>query len=290
MLVLFSGCAYGPRQDRSRFTSARLLDNGNVLFSFQELVYRPASGIAAFPDGGIPKYEKDNNAVGIFDPRTGDCRLLMREKNSTWEHGQGLLFVMLACGKTALVSQFGQVRGKSTYSGRHWLVNVDSGKKQGLSLKEDFAALGREVGPIYLVSENGTLVFVNTLLEEPPVKGKARRDRDVPQIWVRRPDGKLVKVADGTHYECFADDSVIYWVFETRQFMAYRVSDGTTRRLDGYKTPAFQDITKGISVSSDGSRLELGRKEGDTWRYEPLPVTPVQVMRKMILLRNPLKH
>ena len=98
---------------------------------------------------------------------------------------------------------------------------------------------------------------------------------------MRRPDGKLLKVVDESHYETFLDDSVVYWVLQSRQFMAYRVSDGTTRSLSGYKPAAVREVTSGVLVSPDGSRLEMGRKDGDSWRYEPLVLTPAQVMKNM---------
>ena len=282
LLVLLSGCLYGSRTDRSCFISANLLDDGRVLFSFQELVYCPAQGLAAFPDGGIPKYKKDNNALFIFDPASGALRLLMREKNHRWEHGQGSLFVMKSCGNVALVSQGGQVRGKPSSSIRHWLVDVGNGRTQELELKENFAREGRDVGAIYLVSSDGTLVFVNNPLVQEDGRSSKRRDEGPSQIWVRRPDGKIVKAGDGPHYEGYVDGSVIYWVEGTRQFIGYRVNDNTRRTLHGYRTPlGLPDVTRGVSVSSGGSGMELGNKVGDSWKYEPLPVTSAQVLKKM---------
>ena len=64
-----------------------------------------------------------------------------------------------------------------------------------LDLKSDLAALGRDTGQIYLVDEEGTLVFVTLSLEEAKDSRAYRSNKLVPEIWVRTPVGEFVKAA-----------------------------------------------------------------------------------------------
>ena len=48
---------YGPPFDDRQFESAVLHPDGQrCLYAFDDVVYRPAAGLRAFPDGGIPPY------------------------------------------------------------------------------------------------------------------------------------------------------------------------------------------------------------------------------------------
>ena len=106
---VFPGC-HGPAQDHSRFESAVLLREHTVLFSFKHLVYRPAEGIAAFPDGGMPKYGPGRESPGTYHIPSGVLRILRREPNRRWADGQGTYGIQRSRGGVALVTQGGQLR------------------------------------------------------------------------------------------------------------------------------------------------------------------------------------
>lgn len=101
--------------------------------------------------------------------------------------------------------------------------------------------------------------------------GSPKRDESiVPEIWARTPKGDYLKVAATSHYEKVLDGEVIYWMPDTRDFMAYSLKKRSGRKLPGYKVPPYQDTTRGVSLSNDRKGLELGEKVNGQWRYTPI--------------------
>lgn len=274
-IVMLVACnaGYGPLQDRSQFVSVRLADDGRtVLFSYHRFLYRPAAGIRAFPDGGIPKYETDVNFLGALDRPTGKVRILRREKNTDWQPGSGNFTVHSMNGPRALVSQGGQLRGPFALGVRFQLVDLDRGSIEDLDLKADLARHDRDTGQIYLADPDGTLVFITLSLAEAAASGPPRSPEPVPEIWVRTPRGDYMKAASNSHYERMIGGEVIYWEPSTRDFMAFSPRTKKTRKAPEYKIPPYQDVSVGVILASDRKSLEYGVKTGDQWRYEPLPV------------------
>jgi hypothetical protein len=276
VLVVAGGCSlYGPPVDRSRFVTAKLLPDGQILFTYHKIIYRIAQGVAAFPDGGIPKYVKDISFIGVYDIRSGSHRILKREKNTIWEPGQGPFYIVATKGAMALVSQGGQLRGRSRLDVRHWLCNAASGDVREIDITGELAVRDRDVGEIYLVDDEGTLVFLNNPLDHAREgRNDPRADDAWPEIWVRTPEGEFLKVAETWHYQEFRDGNVIYWLPDTRRFYAFNVKSRTTTELLRYDVPALHDVTEGAGISAQGDRIELGRRLVDKWAYEPLPFVP----------------
>jgi hypothetical protein len=274
-LTVAAGCSYGPPVDRSRFVAAHLLPGQRVLFTYHKFIYRPATGFAAFPDGGIPKYVTDVSYVGTYEIAGGRHRILRKEKNTIWEPGQGTFFIVAVKGSMALLSEGGQLRGKSAYGVRRWLCDTASGDMSEIDLAGELARRNRDVGEIYLVDDKGTLLFINDRLDDAR-KGRRnpRADDARPEIWVRTAGGTFLKVAESWHYEGFEDGRVVYWMPDDRTFYAFNVATRTTGPLPGYKVRSSPRITEGAGISAKGDRLELGHKTGDKWVYSPLPFEP----------------
>ena len=272
-LFLLTSChlGYGPLQDRSKFVSARLADDQRtLLFSFHHFAYRAATGWRAFPDGGIPNYATDISLLGTYDLPTRKLTVLRREKNSQWQPGSGLLTIHSMNGTKALISQGGQLRGPFAHGVKYVLLDFKLRDSRDLDLKSDLATLGRDTGQIYLVDEEGTLVFVTLSLEEAKDSRAYRSNKLVPEIWVRTPVGEFVKAAVSAHYECTRNGEVIYWVPSTRDFMAFSIPYRTTRKVAEFKVTGYQDVTKGVILSSDQKGLEFGVKVNGQWKYEPV--------------------
>ena len=270
-LFLLTSChlGYGPLQDHSKFVSARLgHDQRTVLFSFHRFAYRPATGWRAFPDGGIPYYATDISLLGTYDLQTRKLKVLRREKNSQWQPGSGLFTIHSMNEYKALISQGGQLRGPFALGVKYLLLDFKLGDSRDLDLKSDLAGLGRDTGQIYLVDGDGTLVFVTLSLEQAKDSSSNRRNRFIPEIWVRTTDGKFMKAAVSAHYECTRNGEVIYWEPSTRDFMAFSISNRTTRKAAEFKVAGFEDVTKGVILSSDGKGLEFGTKLNGQWKYE----------------------
>lgn len=267
--LLFTACGlgYGPREDHSQFTSAKLADDGNsILFTFHRFEYRRATGMRAFPDGGIPKYLTDEHVVGVYDRAAGKVRILKDEKNKRWQPGSGTYTIHSTRGSKILVAQGGQLRG-AVYANdiRYLLADFVTGAVFDLDLKEDLALYGRDPGPIYLVDNAGTLLF-----ETQSLGGAADT---VPELWVRLTTGDYVKVATTEHYETTRNGEVIYWVLDTRSFMAFSLATRTTRPAPEYKPAGFHDVTVGVILSSDRTYVEYGTKTNDVWTYTATGLT-----------------
>ena len=263
--------SYGPPQDHSRFESAALMADRTVLFSFSHYVYRPAEGITAFPDGGIPRYLKDENVLATYQIASGDVRVLRRERNKHWTDGQGRFGIQRSQGSVALVTQGGQLRGDlSKNEFRHWLVDVSTGASQPVEWQNALAERGRATTQMHLVDGRGTLLF-----ETVPLGADARKSREEDAwLWIRTPGGAFVQVAQTSHYERMAGDDLVYWTPRTRLFSAFNIVTQMTRDLPGYRVPAPQDVHEGVSIETGGQRLLHGHKASAGWEYVPLPLEP----------------
>jgi hypothetical protein len=127
--LLLSACnlGYGAPIDRATFGSAELHPDGaRCVFALHDVVYRPAEGLRAFPDGGIPRYDVDRHKLGVVDVGSGDVTLLVDEKNRDWLPGQGGFHVAGLGGRFALIGQGGQ---REDYEPDHrwWRLDLASG-------------------------------------------------------------------------------------------------------------------------------------------------------------------
>jgi len=255
---------YGPSEDRSRFVSARVTDDGAaVLITAKRLVYRPAAGWRAFPDGGIPRYITDENMVGVFHIDTRKTSVLHREKNTFWQDGQGEYGIYAMKGAKAVINQGGQKRSDYLPDARRFMLDIDNGDMEELSVKEDLAGRGRELGYFYMLGGDGTLLFVT------PATGKPVNPNDFTgnELWLRLPDVRYAKVASEADYMGFEAGEVIYWTLGDRTIWAYDVSGGGRRRLEKYIPVSDPGKLLDSRISSDGRSVGLWVKDGDGWRF-----------------------
>ena len=272
-LLLLTACnaGYGPLQDHSAFVNAKLAeDQRTVVFSAHHYRYRPASGWRAFPDGGIPDYVTDSNVLGTFDLQTQEVNIIRSEKNSEWQPGSGNFFVIATKGSKALVSQGGQLRGPFRHGVKHLLIDFVTADLEVLDLKGDLEARQRDTGYLYLVDNDGTLVFVTLSLDEAKDADAYRKGKRIPEIWVRTPAGEYFKVVASDHYKGVHHGELIYWEPATRAFMAFSIVNRTTRSAPEFREPGYVDVVTGVSLAADRKGLEFGRKVADQWQYQPL--------------------
>jgi hypothetical protein len=268
-----AGC-HGPAQDHSRFESAVLLRDHTVLFSFKHLVYRPAEGLAAFPDGGVPKYDRDEDLLGTYHIPSGALRILRHGPNRRWTDGQGSYGIQRSRGNVALVSQGGQLRrdlAKSTFE--DWLLDIDTGAFTPVDYRTELAERQLASNGMYLVDTRGTLLFVTRPLH---ADGNKSGERDAA-LWIRTPAGEYLQVAQTSHYEGLEGSELIFWIPETRRFKAFDLVTRTTRDLPGYRVRPQEDPVEGIIVDTGGQQLLFGRKAGAGWHYEPLSLPPARL-------------
>lgn len=269
-----TACNYDPKLDQSGFVTAKLADDDHTaIYSCQRLVYRPARGLAAFPDGGVPKNLVDTNVLGVVDIESKQRRVLIEQPNDYWAHGHGRFHVTAVMGSTALVSQSGQRRADLGFETQRYLLNTNNGELRPLRLRERLAPHDRSPGYIYLVRGDGTLVMVGPSVDEAKRGVHWQRDRSIePEIWVRTRDDEFHRVAQipsSNLYEGFRDGQVFYWLPTDRRHRAWNIHTGVTRVVaDPRRTSAA--VTLGVGITSDKQALEIQRKVDGGWEYEPL--------------------
>lgn len=286
-VVTVVGCTYGPPRDRSKFVSTHLLEDGNtVLFSAHQFVVRPATGIAAFPDGGISKVVKDRNFIGFYDIQNEQHVSIFKERNTEFAKGQGNYYIQHVIGSWALVGQGGQTRSASErgdYKTKRnlFLVNHETREMVPLLAVEELASRGRDLGTIQALGRDGSLVFLCPSLEEAKANSNWNREKTiVPEIWIRKPDGSWLKAGASRHFEQYIDGTLVWWEPSDRLFRIFHVADERltlAQRWDNRSGSLLQSIREGVSTTDSGRTLTYGQKEESGWQYSPLPLTVDQL-------------
>lgn len=275
LLSLAAGCgwSHGPVRDNSRFVTAALTRGHVAVFSFADVAYRPAQGVAAFPDGGQARYVRDENVIGTYDLETGVTKILRAEENDDYHHDSGHYTIVAAVDGAVLLSQGGQLRGPFAMELRWWLADLDSGEMLRLQLAGELAERGRSTGEVRLIDGNGTL-----LLTCPPLGAEADRKRDGaaagPELWLRRRSGEYVLVTRRGQVEAVEPSRIVIFVPDPRQLYEFDVASGATRTLARYTPPPYEQVTRGVSPTNSGAALSLSRRADDgSWNFTALPLT-----------------
>lgn len=264
-LVLFSLSAcnwgYGAPVDRSKFGSAALHEDGvRCVFALHDVVYRPAEGLRAFPDGGVPDYELDRHKLGIVDVDTAEVTVLVDEENRDWLGGHGGYHVTGVRGRSALIGQSGQRRDYEQH--REWFrLDLARGDLERLPLDDEFAKEGRELGRVAVVDDDFTLILVTK-------KG------DAPQeIWARDAGGALRRLAATEHYYGAAEGQIWWYDVSARAGARTDYRTGTTirERRANFAMPRAEPTSK-CAARFDGSALLYQDEADGTWRERPLDI------------------
>lgn len=277
LALLPVGCGlsgYGPAEDHSSFVSADAATDGRYgIFSHHRYVYRPATGIRAFPDGGIPYYVKDTNTLGVYDFATGRVRIIRSEKNRDFQPGQGTFTVAQTSITKAVISQGGQGRSDYLTHLRQYILDIPSGEMTPIDLKGELEKLGRAPGYMYLVDDEGTLVLVTAPLgEDASWVGKESNPKEV---FIRHPDGSYEKAATVVHYYPTTDGLVHYFDYERHVYLVYDPATHAGRTPPGRYPPAWNtDKVYSLAVSPDSrNALSIIEKVGDDWHYRDTGIT-----------------
>jgi hypothetical protein len=141
LFPLSSFGGYGPEEDWSKFDSALLLSDGDtVVFTAAHHIYRRATGWRAFPDGGVPKYVADQQALGLFSISSGKLQVLSIRQNERFQPGDARLNAQDSCGTKVLLSYGGQLRFRSfwdsevRYDKERFILDTSTNKISELNL------------------------------------------------------------------------------------------------------------------------------------------------------------
>jgi len=249
-------------------------DGTRGVFSYHRFVYRPATGWRAFPDGGVPAYDDDTFAVGVYDMETGAYRLAYAGPNDMWQHGQGEPYVSQVSDGKAIVNQAGQLASDYSFHTEHMLLDLDTAELSYLPLDVELSGMGLEPGYFYLVDGKGTIVVIALPKGRSEGLRDWRSDESVSkEIWLRHPDGTYDKAADAIHYYGFTGGVVHYYSSDARLYMVYDTVTGESAPGEGYP-PSLPEKTVDLRVQGDGSSLELAVKGPDGWEARDAGLDP----------------
>jgi hypothetical protein len=283
LAVLLAGCSYGPVVDRSGFESAVLASGDRIVFAWRESRYRPAEGIAAFPDGGIPRYLDDRVVIASLPVAGGRPRILQRIENRGVP-GSGAVSLRLAPADPdhVLVLQSEQPSTSQPSRGRWRRIRLSDGKSLpypdlAAELKTHGRALGSpEFGDIRVIDPDGTLLMGAT-------------GPDGGELWVRRPSGAYARLGPLKHFYGVLGEEAYYWsgdqavvrnwrTLEARVIARYDPQTRQTSTLIS-RDPTVMAIERpdvpqrDVQISLARDTLSIGgRSVGGGSTYQPIPI------------------
>ena len=270
--------SYGPPEDHSEFISTVLLDDQRTcLFTFHRVVYRRAIGLAAFPDGGVPKYVEDVSLLATADVDTGEVRLVVRRPNTEWVDGGASVWIHSACGTNALVTESGQQRRDYLPAFSAMWVDLRDGRQRPAPFDEELARIHRGRGLWYLVDPNGTTLHITRPEDQPDA---ALWQNPAAELWLRRPDGTFERVGAGDYYGA-KGRRIFFYDLTAHQLYAYDWTTQTTAPRPGHDPEYVAGLDPNGSCArstqrgcrADGMTLWFEQKRNDKWDRTPIPVT-----------------
>jgi hypothetical protein len=205
--LALSACSYGPLVDNSGFEAAVPAPNGTcVLAAYRIERYRPAQGVAAFPDGGIPSYEEDRIVVAAIPVRGGPVRILQRLPNPGLP-GSAHVGLRAQPGDPTrvLVTHSDQPSTATAINRvRRWRLDPSSGETLAVAdVAAELAAKGRtlgakEFGDLRVIDPAGALLVGAT-----GAQGE--------ELWARSADGGWRNLGPLTHFYGVLGDEVYLW-------------------------------------------------------------------------------
>lgn len=269
--ALQCGC-YGPVRDSSGITSTAVVGAGRAALVYHGYKTRPAVGIAAFPDGGIPLTLRDDFIVALAGP-DGPPRKLAEFRNEALA-GTGSVTLSWYAEDPAHIyaTRAGQLDYSSHYLSDEIRIALNDGAIEHLKLRDQLAARGRDLGAsgfggFIPLDDSGTLLV-------------GARQGDRQELWLRPSHGPPRKLADFDRYERRVGDDLVYSVngppFTTfamnwrtgavRPILRYKLhSTGLNwHELEARDDPAFQALNRPQQQSSNPAHVEV---DGATVTY-----------------------
>jgi len=204
--LAMSACSYGEPIDASGIEAAVLVNNGQtIVLAYHELKYRPARGLAAFPDGGMPKYLSDREIIAVMPIHGAAPRILQRIENKG-VHGSASISLRAsdADADHVLVISGGQPSTDQPSRARRWRLDWRGGAALpypdiAADLKDHGSSLGsRAFGDVQIIALDGTLLI-------------GAMSQGVDQFWLLPPNGNYVLLDHFKQFYGIRGDEIYYW-------------------------------------------------------------------------------
>jgi hypothetical protein len=200
------GCFYSAPVDRSAIEAAVLLPGGKIIaLAFQNIRYQPAAGIAAFPDGGIPRYLRDREIIATLPVEGGKPRILQRLENKGVHGSASVTFrTSDADPDHVLVIRSFQPSTSQASKAQRWRLRWRDGSvlpypDLAADLKKNDRILGSpEFGDVRVIGPDGTLLI-----------GARAGSQD--ELWLRLAGGAYRRLDAFKHFYGVRGDELYYW-------------------------------------------------------------------------------
>jgi hypothetical protein len=244
LLLMVGSCSYAEPLERSAIESAVRLPTGGVAVVFRRLRYRPAAGLAAFPDGGVPQYLRDDIILGVLSD--GPPRILRTFPNRG-EHGSlhAALRVSPADPDHGLLLLSWQDRdgSRTSWARIAW-------KDGTLAPYPDFAAELRREGRQFGSPEFGDV----RPLDATGALLVGVRATKTDELWIYEPGHGLRRLDGFTHFYGVTGDELYYWSGDSALVRNWRTN---AARLIARYDPATRTTTR--YLLSDPTVLAIER-------------------------------
>ena len=269
--MALAGC-YGPVRDQSRITAAEIVPGGGVAVTYHLYRYRPATGLAAYPDGGIPKTLLDRFVVGVLHSGGSFRRLAAMPSGTLPGAGSVSLRWFPQDPEHLYAIRSGQLTTSLPLRelSQQLRYPLKGGKPQRFSLRAEFEHGGRKLGAegfgdFAAIGADGTLLVGTTM-------GQRK------ELWVRAPSGAMRRVAtfdrfDGLHpdYIFYSNDGPPFTTYaldrqtwRPRPVLRYNLQN-TQQEWQARQDPAFRQLND-PTVTATPDQPVIGG-DGQTIRY-----------------------
>jgi hypothetical protein len=276
-VLMLAGCGYGPPVYQGKIDSAALLGDGRVAIGYSQLVWRPPTGLATFPDGGSAQILHNEALVALVDP-DGRTREIARYENDMLLGKGGIRIDWFEADPGHLyVTRSGQLTSSLPLRWLHEIhrIDLDGREIARLDLPGELAAQGRVFGAkgvgTQVVDARGTMLVGAT---REGVRELWRRDPDRKWTLLDRFDGSVRIVGDDFVYQLGDHLLARNWLTgDVRKLMHYNPSTKQSEVLIPGDTallpdPVYQPTLR-AHVRSSGKRIQIMRDNDPIASIEP---------------------
>jgi len=278
-LVLVISCAavglgscYGPVRDQSRVTAAEIVPGGAVAVAYHRYRYRPAAGLAAYPNGGISKTLVDRFAIGVLHSDGSFQRLAEMPSETLSGAGSVSLRWFPQDPQYLYVSRAGQQTTSLQLRelSQQLRYPLNGGRALQFSLRTELerggGKLGAEgFGDFIAIASDGTLLVGAT------IGGRK-------ELWVRAASGAMRRVATFDRFDGVRPDYLFYsndgppfttyaldrQTWQSRPVLRYN-RQNTQQEWQAKDDPAFRQLNQATGTAAPDQAV-IG-EDGQTIRY-----------------------
>ena len=279
-LACLQGGCHGPVEDHGRIASTALIGGERVAIAYHDHRYRPATGLAAFPDGGIPQTVRDRFVVALV--ARGVVREIARFGNDALPGSGSVSLRWFPVDPAHIhVTRSGQQTTSLPlrYFNQQLRLDLSGHEVQRFDLRAELARVGRTLGAdgfgdFHPVAADGILLV-------------GASQGDAKELWLRTPAGALRRLLAFDRFERQVGDDIVYSTNGPPLTMrAFNLNSRVARPLLRYTRqntqqewqarddPAFQQISRprdpmtvhdAVSVGDDGRTLHYVRDGRELW-------------------------